>query len=88
MPAACAGLVVPANIQRYVTRACRLFDAAADAKPRAERRELRQGVRALHHAITAATRAQLKGLAPECAAALTQRYSDAVERVVVLQSQF
>jgi hypothetical protein len=68
------------KVQRTTTRACRLFSAAADSTPRRERRRLKLGARALRRAGAMIVRAQLRGLAPECAAALADQYQDAVDR--------
>ena len=87
LAAVCVGQTIPRVIQKSTTRACRLFAAAVDAKPRRQRRELRQGARALRRAVSAAIRAQLRGLAPECAAALSEQYQDAADRASLAADQ-
>jgi hypothetical protein len=82
-PDVCAGQALPKAVARYTTRACRLFSEVLDAPPRRQRRRLRQGARALKRAVAIVVHAQLRGLAPECAAALTDQYRDASERASV-----
>jgi hypothetical protein len=74
-------------VQRYTTRACRLFDAAVDAPARKERRRLRQGARALRRAVAVVVRAQVRGLAPECAAALADQYRSAGDQAAFVATQ-
>jgi hypothetical protein len=74
---------VPRAVARYTTRACRIFADVADAPIKRQRRRLRQGARALRRAVGVIVRAQLHGLAPECAAALAEQYRDASDRASV-----
>lgn len=80
LPQACEGAALPPAVERLTTRACRFFSQALDTTPRRQRRRLRQGARALRRAVAVVTRAQLRGLAPECAAALVADYRDASDR--------
>ena len=84
VPSACDGQQIAPKVQRLSTRACRLFAQAVDAPARRERRRLRQGARALQRALNAVVHAQLRGLAPECAAALADHYRQASDRAVLL----
>jgi hypothetical protein len=84
LPATCEGLALPQRVQKLSARACRLFGNAVDASPGRKRHRLRQGVRALRHAINAVVHAQLHGLAPDCATDLNDRYRDASERASLL----
>jgi hypothetical protein len=86
-PVVCAGQSLPRAVTRYTTRACRLFSEVADAPPRRQRRRLRQGARALKRAIAVVVRAQVRGLAPECAAALAEQYRDASDRASIAADQ-
>jgi hypothetical protein len=87
MPDACEGLELPKKVQRFVTRACRYFAQAVDARPRKERRRLRQGARSLRRAVSAVTRAQLQGFSPECAADLAAFYRAVSDRAALLADQ-
>jgi hypothetical protein len=86
-PEVCAGESVTRGVTRNATRACRLFSEALDAPPRRQRRRLKQGVKALRRASALAVRAQLRGLSPECAAALAEQFADASERASAAASQ-
>ncbi len=86
-PSICDGQAIPSAVQRYSARACRLFAQAVDAPPRRQRRRLRQGARALRRAVAIAVRAQIKGVAPECAAALAEQYGAASDRASSLAEQ-
>jgi hypothetical protein len=70
-----------------VTRACRFFAQAVDAKPRKQRKRLRQGARALRRAIAVISRAQAQGFSPECAADLVTFYREAGDRAALLADE-
>jgi hypothetical protein len=80
LPLECTTQTIPTSAQRLTARACRLFSAAVEAPRAKQRRRLARGARALRRAVARVVRAQLKGLSPECAAALTTQYQDADER--------
>src|SRR5262249_1402817 len=84
LPATCAGQTLPARVQRLSARACRFFGNAVDATPGRKRHRLRQGVRALRHAIKTVVQAQLHGLASDCAADLADGYRGASQRASIL----
>jgi hypothetical protein len=85
LPAACATVAeLPRSVLRYTNRACRLFTGAVDAKPRKLARRIKQAVRALRRAESAVVRAQTRGLAPECAAALAEQYRGTADRAAVI----
>jgi hypothetical protein len=86
-PTICASQTIPRAVARYTTRACRLFGTVADAPSRRQRRRLKQGARALKRAVAIVVRAQLRGLSPECAAALADQYRDASDRASVAADQ-
>jgi ribosomal protein L44E len=88
VPAICAASTLPKSVQRYTSRSCRLFNVAAtlENKPRARARRLRQGARALERAVSAVVRAQRRGLAPECAAALAEEYRATASRATGLST--
>jgi hypothetical protein len=86
-PDTCEGLELPRKVQRYVTRACRFFAQAVDARPKKQRKRLRQGARALRRAIAAISRAQVHGFSPECAADLVSFYRQAGDRATLLAEE-
>jgi hypothetical protein len=86
-PTVCASESIPRGVTRNATRACRLFSAAVDSTPKRQRRRLKQGAKALRRAAAIAVRAQVRGLSPECAAALTNQFEDATERATIAASQ-
>jgi hypothetical protein len=63
------------------------LSAAVDARPRKQLRRIRQAVRALRRAESAVVRAQTKGLAPECAAALSEEYRGTADLAGILLAQ-
>ena len=87
LPVVCAGTEIPKSVQRLTTRACRLFDTIADAKVKKQIRHLKQAARALLRAESAIVRAQRRGLAPECAAALAESYRATGERATTIAGQ-
>jgi hypothetical protein len=87
LPSVCAGDELPRSVKRNTTRACRLFGAAVNAKPRGQVRKLRQGARALKRAAAAVVRAQVRGLSPECAAALYDQYLSASDQASTVAAQ-
>jgi hypothetical protein len=87
LPTVCAAEELPRSVKRNTTRACRLFSAAVTAKPRGQVRKLRQGARALQRAAAAVVRAQVRGLSPECAAALYDQYLSASDRAAAAANQ-
>jgi len=87
LPEVCAGTQLPKSVQRLTTRACRLFTTLAEAKAKKQVRRLKQAARALLRAESAVVRAQRRGLAPECAAALADRYRVAGGRATSLAGQ-
>jgi hypothetical protein len=87
LPDQCVGATLPKSLQRYTSRACRLFDAALEASPKKQRRRLRQGARALRRAASVVIRAQVRGLAPECAAALADQFRSTGDQATFLASQ-
>jgi hypothetical protein len=84
LPLVCVGEPLPRSVQRYATRACRLFNSAIDARPKKQARRLKQAVRALRRAESAVVRAQTKGVAPECAAALAAEYRGTAEHTAAI----
>jgi len=87
LPEVCAGTELPKAVQRLTTRACRLFSTVAEAKPKKQIRRLKQAARALLRAEASVVRAQRRGLAPECAAALAEGYRTTGERATNLAGQ-
>ena len=87
LPDVCAAVQLPKSVQRLTTRACRLFSSVAEAKARKQVRRLKQAARALLRAESAVVRAQTRGLAPECAAALADTYRVTGERATNLAGQ-
>jgi hypothetical protein len=87
LPDQCVGVSLPKSLQRYTSRACRLFDAALEASPKKQRRRLRQGARALRRAASVVIRAQVRGVAPECAAALADQFRATGDQATFLASQ-
>jgi hypothetical protein len=87
LPEVCAGTQIPKSVQRLTTRACRLFTTAAEAKAKKQVRRLKQAARALLRAESVVVRAQTRGLAPECAAALADTYRVTGERATNLAGQ-
>jgi hypothetical protein len=87
LPVECAGTQPPKTVERLASRACRLFSTVADAPVRKQVRRLKQAARTLLRAEAAVVRAQRRGLAPECAAALAERYRVAGDRATNLAGQ-
>ena len=87
LPEVCAGAQLPKSVQRLTTRACRLFTTLADAKAKKQARRLKQASRALLRAESAVVRAQRRGLAPECAAALAETYRATGDRATNIAGQ-
>jgi len=87
LPDECTGTTLPKTVQRLTTRACRLFNAVADAPAKKQIRRLKQAARALLRAKAAVVRAQRRGVVPECAAALAESYGDTSDRAVSLAGQ-
>ena len=87
LPAECADQAIPKRIQNYRIRACRLFSQALQGKPGRQRHRLKQGAKGLRRGISAVVQAQLRGLAPECAAALADQFRDASDRATLAADQ-
>jgi hypothetical protein len=87
LPDICIGQTVPKRVQKFATRACRLFSQAVDAKPARQRRRLKRGAQSLRRAAAAVVHAQLRALAPECAAALADQFRDASDRAAFAADQ-